>query len=275
MSRSDMDVTKGVHSVQILNRDDEESTMSPDEVLLHNSDPNPERFIVSDADEELIILIKFNKIIDLKSFKIYSLPLDDDSNIDEASPPKHIHIFKLSHLNHDFEDIKGLKPHKSLICSTKKLSKGQSVNLRKSISKPLAFAKVEYIAIFIESNQGDTDKTYLHGLSFKGESNGTKQSSADVPDRAVCYCKGQLKKHRQEFTDEQNIECHSCFEVIVGSTYYCAQRRECCYFQTVDENYRLCGKCLLVPTALPSQSVGANDQHFILKKAEAELTKIR
>ena len=104
-----MDFTKGVHAVQILNGDDEESTMFPEEVLLLNSDPNPERFIVSDADEELIILIKFNKSVDLKSFKIYALPLDDDSDIDDVAPPKQIHIYKLSHLNQDFEDIKGLK----------------------------------------------------------------------------------------------------------------------------------------------------------------------
>ena len=271
-----MDFTKDVHSVQILNKDDEESTISPDEVLLHNSDPNPERFIVSDADEELIILVKFKQSVDLKSFKIYALPLDDDSNIDEASAPKQIHIYKLSHLNQDFEDIKGLKPHKSLICSTKKLSKGQNVNLRKNISKPLVFAKVKFMAIFIESNQGDTDKTYLHGLAFNEESNATEQSPSTVRDLAVCYCRGKLEQRVN--TCGEDIWCSSCFRAIkpfVGFHYFCAKERQCCYHETTLSAYVVCGQCLRDPVAHRNLSDGANNQQFVSKKAEAELTKIR
>ena len=279
-----MNFTKYVHSVQILNSDDEESTMSLDEMLLHNSDPNPEKFIVSDADEELIILIKFTKSTDVKSFKIYALPLDDAANIDEASPPKQIYIFKLSHLNHNFEDIKGLKPHKSLICSTKKLSKGQNVNLRKNISKPLAFAKVEYMAIFIESNQGDTDNTYFHGLSFKGESNGTNQPSSSVRSRAItlCYCREPVEcpsPFKPKLTNDDVVVCHSCFQEIwkttIGPAFFCTQKRQCCYFQTTSETYRVCGECQSVPTAHQNQYVAANDQFFIYKKAEASLTRMR
>ena len=270
-----MDFTKVIHSVQILNRDDEESTMSLDEVLLHSSDPNPERFIVSDADEELIILIKFNKSVDLKSFKIYALPFDDHSNIDEASPPKQIHIYKLSHLNQDFEDIKGLKPHKSLKCSSRRLSKGQNANLRKNISKPLAFANVKFMAIFIESNQEDTDKTYLHGLSFNEESNATKQSPSTVRDLAVCYCRGKLKKYLREITPDEDTWCLSCFRVIVGVHYFCDKKRQCCHFQTTSTTYRLCGECLLDPIAHQNLSVVAKKQQFVSMKAEAVLTKIR
>ena len=270
-----MEFTKDVHSVEILNRDDEESTMSANEVLLPNSDPNAERFIVSDADEELIILIKFKQSVDLKSFKIYAVPLDDDANIDEASPPKQIYIYKLSHLNQDFEDIKGLKPHKSLICSTRRLSKGQNVSLRKNISKPLAFAKVKFMAIFIESNQGDTDKTYIHGLAFNGESNATKQPLSTVRDLAVCYCRGKLKKFQRVITADEDVWCVSCFRVIVGFPYICAKQRQCCYFQTTSDGYKLCGKCLLDPIAYQNLFVGANNQQFVSEKAEAVLTKIR
>ena len=164
--------------VQALNVNDEESTMSANELMLHNSDPNPGRFIVSDADEELLIMIKFNEFIDIQSIKMYALPLNDDMRITDASPPKQIHIYKLSNLDQDFEDIKGLKPHKSMVCSSKKLSKGQTVNLRKNITKPLAFRKVKYMAIFIESNQDNTEFTYLHGISLKNNSTVREQSKS-------------------------------------------------------------------------------------------------
>lgn len=171
-----MDISKAVRSVQVLNIDDEESTITSDEVLLHDSDPNPAHFIISDADEELLIMIRFKDSIDIQSIKLYALPLNDDMKIEDASPPKQVYIFKLSNLDQDFEDIKRLKPHKSIICSSTKLSNGQHVNLRKKISKPLAFKKVKYLAIFIESNQHDTEYTYLHGISLNVK-------SASLPQR--------------------------------------------------------------------------------------------
>ncbi len=65
--------------------------------------------------------------------KLYALPLDEDTEMEDASPPQQIHVFKLKNLNLDFDDIKGLKPDKSLQCSVNKLAKGQSVNLRKNV----------------------------------------------------------------------------------------------------------------------------------------------
>ena len=147
-----------LRSVRVVNIDDAESTMSANQVLLSNSDANPERFIISDTNEELLIILRFKDFVDIQSMKIYALSLSGEIEIKDASPPKQIHIFKLSNLNQDFDDIKQLKPHTSTICSGKKLSKGQAINLE---------TKVKYLAIFFASNQRDTQSTYFHGVTLK------------------------------------------------------------------------------------------------------------
>ena len=55
-----MDLPKSSQSVQLLNTDDSESTSSEEEAPLFDSIKDSESFIISDADEELIILIEFN-----------------------------------------------------------------------------------------------------------------------------------------------------------------------------------------------------------------------
>lgn len=192
-----MNVSKAVRSVQVLNRDDAESTMSANEVLLYNSDPNPGAFIISDADEEVLIIIRFKHFIDIQSIQIYALPLDDEIEIEDASPPKQIHVFKLSNLDQDVDVIKTLKPQKSIICSPQNLSKGQTVNLRENISEPLAFKTVKYLAILMESNQNDTEFTYSHGISLNVE--GTER-----PQHNLIESKSVPKFTKQDFDDLMN-----------------------------------------------------------------------
>eukprot|EP01084_Bolivina_argentea_P264144 447334_1 len=160
-----MDLYKTIKSLQVLNIDESESTISATELSVYESIKDSKSFIVSDVDEELIILIQFFQPIDLKSIKLYA----HDIEIDDASPPKQIHIYKINNLNYDFDDIKSLKSVKSIKCSSKKLSKGQSINVNKNIKNPLTFKKVSYLAIYIESNQNDTEKTYLNGMVLKGQ----------------------------------------------------------------------------------------------------------
>ena len=177
-----MDLSKAIQSVQVLNIDESESTISAEEVPLFDSIKDSESFIISDADEELIILIEFNQFIDLQIIKMYALPLSDDSEIEDASAPHQVHVYRLNTLHHDFDDIKGLKPDKSIKCSTKKLVNGQTVNLQKKISNPLAFRKMKFLAVFIESNQNHTELTYLHGISLKGTLNGGNAQSVKHGD---------------------------------------------------------------------------------------------
>ena len=72
-------------------------------------------------------------------------------------------------MNYDFDDIKSLTSNKSIKCSLKKLSSGQKINLTKKIKNPLSFKKILYLAIYIQSNQNDSEYTYFNAVSFNGE----------------------------------------------------------------------------------------------------------
>ncbi len=66
---------------------------------------------------------------------------------------------------------------------TKQLSKGQTTNLQKNAKNSIKFKKIKHLAIYIESNQNDTEKTYLNGIIFNGTSpkkNAPKPMDDDV-----------------------------------------------------------------------------------------------
>lgn len=239
-----MDLAKSIRLVQVSNRDADHSSMPSDEVVLYNSDPNPERFIVSDADEELLIVINFHHFVDIQSITVYALPLDDDLKIDDASPPKQIHIFKLSHLNNDFDDIKKLVPQKSVVCSSQKLLRGQKVNLQKKTSKPLAFKKVKHLGIFIESNQNDTDFTYLHGISLNQKQTRLITETQMAINR-LCYCSKPFVKLNVLFhagTGHRPF-CSNCFEpCMIQSTYIC-DTGMCVFHELMSSSMVICSEC--------------------------------
>eukprot|EP01084_Bolivina_argentea_P249356 417392_1 len=120
-------------------------------------------YIISDADEELLILIEFKQIINLQSLKLHALSNDNNEDLENASPPKHIHIYKAKNLNINFDDVQSLSPDKSIVCSSKKLSKGQNINFKKQSIK---FNKTKYLVLYIQSNQNDTENTYFNGIEF-------------------------------------------------------------------------------------------------------------
>ena len=162
------DVDNALCSVTVQNIDDTNSTMSSHEILLCDSDPLRECFIISNEDEELLIIMEFNEFIDLKSITIHALPMEHELQIEDASPPKQVEIYKLSNPNQDFDSLSGKDPEISMKCLRRKLSEGQQINLqKKKMSKPLAFRTVKYVAILIKSNQDNTELTYLHGISLR------------------------------------------------------------------------------------------------------------
>eukprot|EP01084_Bolivina_argentea_P050109 92127_1 len=146
-----------IKTIIVLNVDKEESTLSADKIATSNV--NDQSFIVSDADEELLILVEFNEIICLKSIKIYALPHDNT----DSSPPKKVNVYKLDNLNKDFSDFNNKAPNISIQCINKRLTKGQKINLN-NIFK---FKKTKYMAIYIKSNQNDTETTFLSGITFQ------------------------------------------------------------------------------------------------------------
>ena len=284
-----MDDLKDIRSVQVLNVDDEYSTLSPNGLLLSGSKPETNSFIVSDADEELLILIEFTHSVDLHSMKIYALPLDEDTEMEDVSPPKQIHLFKLSNLNHDFDDIKGLKPNKSIKCSSKKLLKGQMVNLRKKTSNPLAFQRIKYLAVFIESNQDDTEKTYIHGLSLKGDLGANTKTKNIVIGglNQKCYCsRHKLTPHTMRGAVDPNtpsIRCFCCQRMPKDNVYYrCTLRREICLFHRLTNwEYKICSECFTasVPAEIMENAIYSGNDYdekevFIHRKVMVSLNRI-
>ena len=152
-----------IETVNVLNVEEDESTLGTDKIITDNIDKNS--FIVSDADEELLILIEFPREVHLEWIKLHALPHDDSQDANDVSAPKNVSIYKLSDLNKQFEDFDDIEADKEVVCKQKKLKKGQIIKL--DTAKTIKFNKTKYFAIYIKSNQNDTESTYLNGISFK------------------------------------------------------------------------------------------------------------
>eukprot|EP01083_Nonionella_stella_P022589 62476_1 len=161
-----MELQDYIKTINILNVEQQQSTTDAMGIVSQNK-PNDESFIVSDADEELLILIEFKEIIELHSLQIYALIPSNVGDQNELSQPKQVHIYRLASLNVNFDDMKSLKPDKSKKCSAKKLAKGQVVDFKKQSKTAIKFKSVKCIAIYIESNQKDTEQTVLNAIKFK------------------------------------------------------------------------------------------------------------
>lgn len=161
-----VDIAGLVEHVKILNMDPDESTMYEESRLIRNCNIDDD-FIVSDIDQEMIILIKFRNIVSLKSIKVYANNIHE---VEDVSVPKKVSIYKLKDLDVDFEDLKSrMKADKSLICSEKKLStKGVTFKLQNESKLTVKFKTAQCIAIFIETNQNDTEKTIINKVLLKG-----------------------------------------------------------------------------------------------------------
>eukprot|EP01084_Bolivina_argentea_P251926 422722_1 len=159
----------------ILNYSNSNSTISPNEILRPN-DSN--HYIVSECDEELLILIEFKKKATLQNIVFYALKQNNDELEEDRdmSPPKIVHIFKTNHLNLNFDDIESIKSDKTVKCSIKKLNKGQIFKFKDNVK----FKHVKYLVIYIKSNQNDAETTYLNGIVLNKDCNEYKFDNTDT-----------------------------------------------------------------------------------------------
>eukprot|EP01084_Bolivina_argentea_P264755 448585_1 len=158
-----------VDCISILNIDNEKSTISSQQ-LITNEPINDEQYIVSDTDEELLILIQFVKEIELKSIKIHYVQNSVNKIVDEdidISGPKDVLIYKILDLNINFDDLLSIQPDKSIKCNIKKLEKGQNISLQKTSKSAIKFKKIKYLAIYVKTNQKNTENTIINGIKFK------------------------------------------------------------------------------------------------------------
>eukprot|EP01084_Bolivina_argentea_P051180 94136_1 len=170
-----MDFEEQINSIQVLNFSTDNSTIEPEQ-LITKKIYDCESYIVSDADEELIILIQFRQIVALHSITLFALSNTQTDDELDISAPKKVHIYKIDNLNKDFDDITTMKPDVNIKCSSKKLSKGQTVNLKQVSKNALKFNKIRYLAIYIETNQNDTENTFINGFRFNGKIDANQQN---------------------------------------------------------------------------------------------------
>eukprot|EP01084_Bolivina_argentea_P000772 1421_1 len=158
-----------IDSINILNVDEYKSTISSTELTSHNT-VDDSLFIVSDVDEELLILISFKHIFDLKSIQICSLL--ETHHVDEQwSGPKKIHVYKTKHINLNFEDIRSMKPNLTINCDPYKLTQGENIDLQNCSKNAVAFKSTKYLAIYIASNQKGTENTFINKIAFNAQIN--------------------------------------------------------------------------------------------------------
>eukprot|EP01084_Bolivina_argentea_P306170 529013_1 len=174
-----MDLNALIKTFNVLNMDKERSTLST-EALISHKNTNNKLFVVSDADEEMLILVEFAKIVDLHSVKLHSLHETDNDN-DDCSPPKAVHILKRDNIAINFDDINPQKLDKSMLCKCKKSGKSnKQMNTFNAKKKSNKFNKTKYLAIYIQSNQTNTTNTYFNSIEFKGNCDDKHQDSKMV-----------------------------------------------------------------------------------------------
>eukprot|EP01084_Bolivina_argentea_P150186 262290_1 len=149
-----------ITTIEILNLDKEQSTVSATE-LITSENISKNAYIVSNVDEELLILIEFTDVTNLKSITLYSL-----NNDEHMSGPKEVQLYALSNLKINFYDLQPIKSDKKINCKQNKLEKGQNINLQTKSQDAIKFNKIKYFAIYIKSNQNETKKTCVSSIMF-------------------------------------------------------------------------------------------------------------
>ena len=157
-------LNNSIETCNVLNNDDSGSTIKQ----IHKIDfenISPGIYMKSLDDEELLFVFKFRNEITINSITFYALKSPDD----DTSEPQLIYIGFPKNDNFNFDDANDMKPNATLKCKKNALKNGQKLILKgkKGIPK-----KVKYCVIYIKSNLGDTDYTFINGIEFHGIDHG-------------------------------------------------------------------------------------------------------
>eukprot|EP01083_Nonionella_stella_P018435 51370_1 len=169
-----------IDTIHALNIDKDVSTIAVND-LVNNCDINKESFIVSDADHELLILISFKNAIDLKYVKIYSFT-QHIGDVD-VSAPKRVRVYKINNLSVNFVDVSSMKADKTVQCKTPKLKRGQIIHLQKSSKNAIKFKQTKHLAIYIDSNQRDTEVTLINAITLSCTGTATMSKAASSTNK--------------------------------------------------------------------------------------------
>eukprot|EP01084_Bolivina_argentea_P271290 461561_1 len=150
-----------IERIKILNMDQKNSTITAEMLLDCNFNADKQSFIVTDSDEELLILISFKTHIKLHSMKLYALLQDKHEY--NVSAPGNIDFYIVNHAYINFEDLDTMKPDKSITCCSTVIA------FNKHPKDTIAFNQVHHLAIHIKSNQLHTAKTLINKIVLKCE----------------------------------------------------------------------------------------------------------
>eukprot|EP01083_Nonionella_stella_P063988 166363_1 len=225
-----------IDTVRVLNIDVDASTISEKDLI--NYDQNNIRkdsFIVSESDEELLILISFKHPINLKSFKMYSHAQDINDDDISASVPKRVHVYNINNLSVNFDDLSSMKAAISVDCTTSKLQKGQTIKLQKSSKTAHKFNQIKYLAIYIDSNQDGTETTLINGIIIN-------PSISTASKATISTTKEQKHKpsiEEQEYKNEKSLySLPRCARVSIKKGARCEHvdnvMKCLCFYQSLD-----------------------------------------
>eukprot|EP01084_Bolivina_argentea_P201179 343920_1 len=95
------------------------------------------------------------------------------SGNDTISPPKKVHIYLTNNKEVNFDDIQDMTPVICISLNSKKMnnSKGQTVKLqeRANVKFIKALKEVKYLVVYIETNQNNSEQTYINGIKIKSK----------------------------------------------------------------------------------------------------------
>eukprot|EP01084_Bolivina_argentea_P311576 539363_1 len=220
-----MNLKPFVNTLNILNYSKDTSTVSNVYEVLLEDVAKSESYIVSDCDQEMLLIIKFNQdvIMEQITFHASSSTLNHNNCKKESSPPKLINIYKTDNISINFNDISSLKPNKCIDCKIKKLNNGQTVKFRNDLQNSIKFSKVRFLVIFIKSNQKGTEKTFLNGITINGMVK-HQQIDADAFDPCGFFERELITTNKTDFEQSRIAQNH--LNIIRAKYFQCVNYKK-------------------------------------------------
>eukprot|EP01084_Bolivina_argentea_P312470 540972_1 len=197
---------RGVKTIRGHNTDNDASSITLQQLLQNNH--NYKSYVISDCDEELMILIEFKYFVAVKSIQLYTfresinyIRHNTDDNYD-ASMPQKIHIYKIDNVDEEMADITKLPSDLSVEYD---LSSTHTESMELITKKCIACSSIKCLAIYIESNQNDTEKTYINGIKIIAAKSQMIFTSNTLNEQRVEDMRLKYSQNKQEFVKPSKI----------------------------------------------------------------------
>ena len=132
-------------------------------------------FVVSDRDQELLILMEFDREVTVNAvtFHAQSWTIQSNRNFN-ISQPRRVCIFKTKDASLNFSDINRMTADVSGECDAVLLERGHKVMC--------SLFNVRNLAIFVQTNQAGTVRSFLNAIVMEGSVQQTQIEYVIVSD---------------------------------------------------------------------------------------------